>query len=182
MKYWLLPLCLLTTALLLMSSCEKENLQVLTTVEEEIQVDTIICEISANVFLSSDSLTLAVSITGGVSPYSYFWSEGSATNTITPTNDGTYTVTVTDDEGCFTTADYEYMATDTCADFTVQAVYIDSSGLNYLQLDISGGLAPFNYNWSEGSHTSEIGPIGNGTFGVTVTDDRGCSAEDEITI
>lgn len=181
MKNRLLLFCLISGGLLLINSCEKENLELLTTTEEGFLTDTVICELTANISLT-DSATLVVSTVSGLSPYSYLWSEGSTTSMITPMSDGTYSVTVTDDEGCFTDVAYEYSTADLCALFTIQATYYDSSGQNYLGVNTSGGLAPYSYNWSEGSSTELIGPVGNGTFGITVTDSQGCVREDEITI
>ncbi len=43
-------------------------------------------------------------VTGGQSPYTYIWSNGSTTATATNLIDGTYTVTVTDSNGCSITS------------------------------------------------------------------------------
>ncbi|MGH1434341.1 MAG: hypothetical protein ACRBG0_07775 [Lewinella sp.] len=181
MKNRLLLFCLISGGLLLVNSCEKENVELLSTTEEEFLTDTVICEITANISLT-DSATLVVFTAGGLSPYSYLWSQGATTSMITPTIDGTYSVTVTDGEGCFTATTYEYSATDLCVLFTIQAIHYDSSGQNYLSVSTTGGLAPYSYNWSEGSATQLIGPVSNGTFGITVVDSQGCVREDEITI
>ena len=42
----------------------------------------------------------SVSPTGGTAPYSYLWSDGSTTNSITNALPGTYNVTITDANGC----------------------------------------------------------------------------------
>ena len=41
---------------------------------------------------------------GGVSPYTYLWSDGSTTNPATGLTPGDYTVTITDANGCFITS------------------------------------------------------------------------------
>lgn len=51
---------------------------------------------------SGDSATAAA--TGGTPPYNYVWSNGATGETATGLADGTYTVTVTDDNGCNATA------------------------------------------------------------------------------
>ncbi len=45
----------------------------------------------------------SVSPTGGSAPYSYLWSDGNTTNSITNALPGTYTITITDANGCETT-------------------------------------------------------------------------------
>jgi hypothetical protein len=49
--------------------------------------------------------TATVVVTGGTSPYSYLWSNGSTDQTVTGLVAGTYTVTVLDANGCVVTAD-----------------------------------------------------------------------------
>lgn len=45
-------------------------------------------------------------VTGGVAPYTYLWSNGETTASLTDLAEGTYTVTVTDDEGCSNTESF----------------------------------------------------------------------------
>jgi hypothetical protein len=49
---------------------------------------------------ASSSLTLAAKPAGGTAPYTYKWSTGKASQTITVTTAGTYGVTITDAKGC----------------------------------------------------------------------------------
>ncbi|MBL7785260.1 MAG: DUF11 domain-containing protein [Chitinophagales bacterium] len=44
--------------------------------------------------------TASVNATGGTSPYTYLWSSGETTSSISGKTSGSYTVTVTDDNGC----------------------------------------------------------------------------------
>src|SRR5207244_1919888 len=48
--------------------------------------------------------TITVNVTGGVPPYSYLWNTGDSTQTIDSLCAGFYSVTVTDSNGCVTTA------------------------------------------------------------------------------
>ena len=58
-------------------------------------------EIDDNCFRSEGSLTSLVN--GGISPYSYSWSNGGITPSITDLKSGTYSLTVTDSAGCMNT-------------------------------------------------------------------------------
>jgi hypothetical protein len=62
------------------------------------------------VIFASQSVTLvAGNVSGGVSPYTYQWSNGSPDEsiTVTPTQTTLYTLTITDMNGCFTTVSYK---------------------------------------------------------------------------
>lgn len=71
------------------------------------------CGMSVNI-LDTAGVFLA-SVTGGMPPYSFLWSQGSTTPQITPTAPGQYCVTVTDGNGCSvsTCSIYNPPATDT---------------------------------------------------------------------
>ncbi|MBD0825409.1 DUF7507 domain-containing protein [Aestuariibaculum marinum] len=57
--------------------------------------------------ISAADGTLSVSVTGGMPPYAYSWSPGGQTSaSISGLNAGTYSVTVTDSEGCESIAEF----------------------------------------------------------------------------
>lgn len=66
---------------------------------------------------------------------------------------------------------------DVVADKSVSSIECDN---NSVQLSASGSNPPFNFEWS----TGDIGPIVDGlkydTYSVTITDNEGCSIEEEI--
>ncbi|MDV7391228.1 SprB repeat-containing protein, partial [Arthrospira platensis SPKY1] len=57
-------------------------------------------------------------------------------------------------------------------------------GLNdgAISFKVSGGDPPFRYEWSNGAITPWIGQLEEGTYSVTVTDQRGCTAKETFTI
>jgi hypothetical protein len=46
----------------------------------------------------------------------------------------------------------------------------------------AGGVAPYTYNWSNGTTTASNNNLIAGTYTVTVTDDHGCTATTSVTI
>lgn len=113
-------------------------------------------------------------VTGGTAPYSYSWSTGETTQDIVVTNSGSYFCVVTDDIGCMFTETIEVILDDPCADFDVAIGQTPWGSGNLEALVVSGGTAPFSYDWSTGETTNEIVVQENGTYYVTVTDSEGC--------
>lgn len=102
----------------------------------------------------------------------YQWSTGATTAGIQPAATGTYTVTITDANGCFGTASQlvTIHANPTPAISGNFVVCNGTSGL--LNAGNSSGSV---YNWSNGATGSTIQPTAAGTYTVTVTDANGCS-------
>jgi len=116
-----------------------------------------------------------VSVNGGTPPYTYLWSNAATTQDLTGLSAGTYTVTVTDDNGC--TAEYSGTITEPTA-LNVQGAVSDVScngGNNgVINLSTSGGVPAYTYLWSTGATSSSLFNLAGGVYTVTVTDANGC--------
>ncbi|PSK90046.1 DUF7619 domain-containing protein [Taibaiella chishuiensis] len=115
-------------------------------------------------------------ITGtGLAPYSYAWSNGASTPSISNLTQGVYSVTVTDANGC---------SRDRIAEVT-QAVQIgvNTTPTNSTCLQNngaimvfgSGGTPPYSYLYGNGATTQTQTNLAPGYYPVTVTDANGCT-------
>ncbi|MEA3449219.1 MAG: gliding motility-associated C-terminal domain-containing protein [Bacteroidota bacterium] len=132
---------------------------------------------------------LSVTTTGGESPYSYFWNHGlgvGADHTVYPSDDITYTVTVTDDNGCSATDLVSIVHHDQP---TVTASATPDTVCAFEPVDLtatgSGTTGPYSYTWDNGvgggqNHT--VYPAGDITYTVTVYDGNGCSATAQVSV
>ena len=122
--------------------------------------------------------SIALSVSGGTSPYSYSWSNGGTERDLTGLNADTYQVTVTDANECFIIEEFVLMATSNISAIITTNTCNDGS----LVLDIVGGVPPYNFLWSTGETIKDIIVGVTGTYDVTVTDENGCSAVSSITV
>ena len=121
-------------------------------------------------------------MSGGISPFTYSWSNGSTTEDITNLSAGAYTVIVTDSLGCVTSTN---ATINNSIPQTVSATTTNESCNNAngtITLTVTGGAAPFTYNWSNGATTQNLTNLSAGTYDVTVTDSLGCVATTTATI
>ncbi len=120
--------------------------------------------------------TATASATGGTGPYTYQWTSGSGA-TISNLAGGTYTVTVTDDNGCTVTGVATVAnASGFSASLNTTPTTCQGTSTGTATVNVTGGVAPFTYAWSaSGSGASSTG-LPAGTYTVTVTDASGCEA------
>jgi gliding motility-associated-like protein len=112
---------------------------------------------------------------GGTAPYSYLWSNGQTSAIATNLCAGTYTVTVTDANGC------TYNITITVNEPSqIQANAVSIMPLcgvcdGQISLNPSGGVGPYTFLWNDGQVTQMINNLCAGIYVVTITDAKGCS-------
>ena len=128
---------------------------------------------------SSGAITLSVS--GGTPPYTYQWSTGDTTQNLTGVPAGTYTVTVTDANGC--TASQTFTLTDppqiiVSSTAVNPLCYGDSTGS--IDLTVTGGNPPYTYQWSTGTTTQDLTGVPADTYTVVITDASGCSVSHTV--
>jgi len=126
-----------------------------------------------------------VTATGGVGPYAYNWAPSGGTgSTATGLAAGGYTVTVTDANGCTTTASSTVtQPTALAATATSSPVLCFGGNTGSASVTASGGTAGYTYNWvpSGGTGVSATG-LTAGVYTVTVTDANGCTTTASTTV
>jgi hypothetical protein len=124
------------------------------------------------------------SATGGTMPYNYAWSDGSTTASITGVAAGTYSVTITDVNGCFdsTSITISEPATLVSSIATDSIVSCNTGSDGGATASAVGGTMPYLYSWSTAETTSSITGLAAGTYSVTITDANGCFDSTSVTI
>ena len=124
-----------------------------------------------------------VTVSNGVEPYDILWSNGSRGPSITNVVSGSYSVTVTDANGCVESGNVTVAEPDQLS-ITIADLSRPCAGENQGQLEAtpSGGTPPYSLLWSTGDRNSIIDELTGGQYAVTVTDDYGCTATSSFTL
>ncbi|MCB9227922.1 MAG: gliding motility-associated C-terminal domain-containing protein [Chitinophagales bacterium] len=116
-----------------------------------------------------------ISVAGGTPPYNFSWNTTATTEDIEDLSAGTYTIVVTDQNGCTATISQtiaEPVALAGSITTTDVACFGDNSGT--ASVTVSGGTAPYTYLWNTFETTSSISGLNAGIVSVIVTDKNGC--------
>ncbi|MBA0884210.1 PKD domain-containing protein [Flavobacterium undicola] len=153
-------------------SCSK-NLTVTISQSTEIKITY---STTAILCYGANNASITATISGGIPPYQYTWSNLATTLNQTNLSAGDYTILVTDNAGC------KKSQTITIPDapiFTVNPIKKDISCFGAhdgsIALNLVGGKAPITLVWSDGS-TSGLtrNNLGAGTYTATISDGTPC--------
>jgi len=134
--------------------------------------------------------SIQLTVTGGVSPYSFNWSNGSIVEDPIFLEGGTYSVIIKDANNCQKNTSFTILNEVTNCSvncdlaFSTNIVTNETCGQQNGQIDVSvsNGLAPFTYSWSNGSTSQDILNIRAGTYSLTITDSKNCSISRTFTV
>ncbi|MCT4629993.1 Ig-like domain-containing protein, partial [Winogradskyella sp.] len=126
-----------------------------------------------------------VTVSGGEPPYAYAWSNSATSEDLSNVTAGTYTLTVTDANGCNISNDFTINQpteelTSTIISTTDVLCFGDNNGS--IDIDVSGGTSPYTYLWSTGETTQDISGLNADTYTVTITDTNGCTTTNQAII
>src|SRR5205085_2640694 len=122
-------------------------------------------------------------VTGGTSPYFYFWNNGQMTQTANGLTAGTYIVTVTDYKGCTISATYIITQGTAIAANPTQGSINCFGGLTAVSVAPTGGNGPYTYSWSQDAlNITNSAVVAAGTYYVTITDASGCHTTQGFTV
>jgi hypothetical protein len=122
-------------------------------------------------------------VNGGQAPYSFVWSNGNATQSISGLSAGTYTVAVSDANGC---SGETVAIVAEPAPMIGMAAMLNAESCNgndgSASAVVIGGTAPYTFIWDNGSEGNLCFGLSAGTHSVSVYDANGCSIETSVNI
>ena len=133
--------------------------------------------------------SINLSVSGGNAPYSYTW-VNAANQNIAVTQDllqipaDTFTVTITDGNGCVSTMNQVISEPELPLSSTSTVINIlcfgNSTGA--IAINAAGGTIPYTFNWLSGQNTSTISNLSAGTYSFTITDFNGCNLSGNLNV
>ncbi len=122
--------------------------------------------------------TVTATVSGGTPAYVYLWNTGDVTLAIQNLTAGNYSLTLTDNDNCTTSAtavinEPQPLILNIGNDTTI------CNG-NPVLLDAGGGFS--SYYWSNGSTMQTISVQVQGNYQITITDNNGCTATDALNV
>jgi hypothetical protein len=145
---------------------------------------------SPDCFGENGSVLVTVNGSNGTINYTYSGaasgSGSSATSPFTVTNlaAGSYDFTVTDASGCSASFSSLITAPSQLSATTSVTNVLCYGGTGSIDLTVTGGTAPYSYDWADVAGTSNTEDRANvtaDTYTVTVTDSKGCATSPDIT-
>lgn len=117
-------------------------------------------------------------VEGGTAPYMFLWSNGAQIANISNLLAGTYTLTITDANGCEDEHSYTLenpSESNLAIELSHYEPFTDIINQGQLGITVTGGSGDYSYSWNNGQTTAQIYSLLQGTYSVTVTDDEtGC--------
>ena len=154
----------------------------LATIEENSTIDIVVSSTNVKCNGGKDG-TINLTVSGGTAPYSFNWDNAPDVEDPSGLAAGTYNVTVTDANGCkkiasaIVTEPAQIVLTS-----TVSNVKCNGGNDGSINLTVSGGTAPYSFNWDNAPDVEDPSGLAAGTYNVTVTDANGCTKAAVATI
>ena len=152
--------------------------------ESLVQPDSIAAFVEyTNICEESPIASALVLTSGGQVPYSYLWTNNETTELIQITDPGSYSVLVTDFNGCEREVSFTIdPIIPIQIDFLVQEPSCADNNDASVEALVSGGHPPYSFEWDNFTENSVNDNIQSGSYLLTVTDANGCISATEAIV
>lgn len=142
-------------------------------------IDAVITNVSCN---GDNNGAIDLTVTAGVAPFQFAWSNSETTEDINGLTAGQYKLTVTDGNGCpyfdslVITEPMALMVSGTSTPDTA------NGNTGAISVMASGGTAPYTYLWSRETGPADSTGLAAGTYSVVVKDANDCADSVEVIV
>ncbi|PCH91959.1 MAG: hypothetical protein COB85_08640, partial [Bacteroidetes bacterium] len=148
------------------------------------QPNAISSSVNVTDVLCKGGATGAVDVTtiGGNTPYTFAWSSSETSEDISNVIIGTYTLLITDGNGC--THNDTAMVNEPLVALSSSSVVTEplcNGGADgMVDITPAGGTTPYTFMWSNSETTEDLASLSTATYSVTVTDSNGCTFSEAV--
>ena len=126
--------------------------------------------------------SITTEVSGGVTPYSYLWNNGSENQNLTNLNAGSYSLTVTDANGCSSQGSVN-VSSPNQLELGLQVLDISCGNPSgSASISPTGGAAPYTIIWSTGSSQYGVENLSPENYSVSIFDANSCSTSQNFSI
>ncbi len=137
---------------------------------------------------NGDDGHITLNPSGGVGPYTYHWT-GDGTGLQSALEDqaglgsGSYHVTLTDENQCVFTHDFQLTQPEALQSVIIpQTIACYAMNTGSADLTVTGGVGPYDYHWNNGAETEDLDSLYMGQYAVSITDANNCRIDDTTLI
>lgn len=142
-----------------------------------------VTQVNVSCFQAKDGV-VDLNPSGGVKPYSYFWSDSTTNNLLRNLDKGVVSVEITDANGC--KIDTTFLITEPQFPLTISGNKLDvkceNDSTGIIDISIQGGTAPYDFNWNSGQKSEDIAQLKSNIYSLIVSDANGCQLTYQDTI
>jgi len=143
----------------------------------EFQATTVVTDITCN---GGSDGAIMITPQGGSGSYTYLWSDGSTDQNRLDLGAGLFVVTISDGTDEVVKVNPIVEPEQATLDFDISEIDNPLGNNGSITVTASGGMAPYQFLWSNGETSQMISGLGEGIYTVTVTDGNTCITEESI--
>jgi gliding motility-associated-like protein len=128
--------------------------------------------------------SIDATVTGGVGPYQYTWSNSQQTEDITGLPSGNFQLLITDDNNCqlTVTAFVDQPDQITLVNSLVNNVSCFNGNNGSIDITPIGGTSPYTFLWNNNQTTEDLSGLISGAYSVSISDANNCNNQFDFTI
>jgi gliding motility-associated-like protein len=120
---------------------------------------------------------------GGILPYQFLWSNGEITEDIQGIFAGSYSLLITDYNGCEFMDSFNLLSPDSIAiTVAVDSISCNGNADGTASINIAGGISPYLVNWFNSATNTTIYNLQTGNYFVQVTDSNNCISQQQFSV
>jgi hypothetical protein len=134
---------------------------------------------------NSNTGDITTSVSGGQQPYSYQWSNGATSPSISGLAPGNYSVIITDANGCTWSGSQQILGSPGIV-ISLSNQTLCQNNNELINATFTGGTWPYQFIWTTPSGqtftTNDVNPVEQGIYQLTIIDAFGCQASGSMFI